>query len=440
MIRTRSVGQWNDPKRRTPGGSGRVRPIAVLAPLAIAVIAADLVVHGLVPVARAATNISPFATVSLEHDSNVFMRPASAPPLEAQGITALGDTIQQYEAGLTSEFDWGAERLRLDGDGTRALYDRFSFLDYSGYRFGGTLDWRASPVIDGSVSYDQHRYIAPFTQTLSTQLLLDTDRTAKATVRVLVTREWRLDLTPEFDQFDTPLPGYPDFRLRENVGTAGIDYLGFGRLTAGLRFHYSQGRYSGIAGATRYDQRESDLTTSYKLGGFSTFSANAGYTVRDTEANPAGDVANAGSGFAGYAGAIGRTSAFTGSLSYRRQLTAKTSAHLSLSRTLGSYAAGANPEVGTGGAVGLDWKADPKFTVAADYSLTREQIQGGLIVAGVTNRSDYARWGRVSIRYAALSWLAIRPYVIWQRQTSTFLLGNFSSTIVGIDFTSHLRW
>lgn len=441
MTRTISTVRCRDDLNRPmPGGQVASRPL--LSSRVCAIFVAGLTACGAAPLARAETNISPFAKVTVEHDSNVFMRPASSPPFASEGITALADTLQEYEAGMTSEFDWGAERLRLKGDAERIRYRRFSFLNRTEYKFHGDFDWRLSPVINGTVSYRQHHYLAPFTETLSTQAILDTERWAQATVRVFAAPEWRIDLTPQYHQFDSPLPGYRAFRLRERLGTAAVEYLGFGRFTAGMQLEYDQGRFAGIFGATRYDQRTALLKASYKVGGFSTFDGSVGYSVRDSEPNPSGSVPATG-GIAGFVGSIGRTSGVMGSLTYDRQITAKTSAYLSLFRRLDSYAAGANPEIGTGGTVGIEWKPDVRFKVDIDYGLTREKIQGGLIVTGVTGvttRNDYTRSGGISIRYAVLSWLVIRPYANWLRQTSTFRLGNYSSSTVGVQLISRLRW
>ncbi len=383
---------------------------------------------------RADTHVTPFAIASVAHNSNVFMRPTSAPPLAAQGIDAFGDMVQSYEGGMDAEFDWGAERLTIRGQGTRDLYKRFSFLDHTEYRLKGTFDWRAGPVIDGTFFYSQSRVMAPFADTLSTELLLNTEQIALATVRVRISPEWRIDLTPEYHKMRTPLPTFPFFDLREDVATGALEYLGFGKLMAGLRFRYTHGRYTGIVSAIRYDQREADLTAHYKVSGFSTFEGSVGYTIRDAQPNVIDSLPNPGvSEFAGYVGTVGRTSSVTGSISYHRQLTGKTSVFLTLYRAVESYTAGANPEIGTGGSAGLTWRADPKFTVDMEYSLTHHQIRGSLVVANVVNRSDRTQWGRVSIRYAALSWLAIRPYVVWTQESSTFVLGNYTSTVVGID-------
>ena len=393
--------------------------------------------------ALAATSVSPFATVGIEHDSNVFMLPSDFPGFTSSGLTGLGDTIQSYEAGLATKLDWGQDRLSFDGESTRYIYDRFSSLDHYEYGFGGVLDWRLGPIVDGSVNYRQTRVMAPFTDTLSLELLLNTERTASATVRVLVSPNWRLDLTPELHQLDTPLPGFADFRLRETIGTLGVDYLGFGRLTAGLQVDYDHGRYDGIVGATRYNQSDADFTANYKVSGLSTFSASVGYSSRDTSPNPAGSVAvsaaNAGA-YSGYGGVIGTTSAITGSLSYQRQLTGKTQATVSVLRAVDSYIAGANPEIATGGSVAVTWKPDVKFTVDLSYSLTQDQVQGGLVIANVVNMNERTQVANFDVRYAALSWLTLRPFFIWNQATSTFQFGNYSATTVGIDVTGRPTW
>jgi hypothetical protein len=405
------------------------------------VAAAALLAGAAQPIA-AATFFSPFAVLGYQNNSNVFTRPSSSPPFAAEGITALGDSILGYEAGLGTELDFGQDVFTVDANATRDQYDRFSFLNHYEYFFDGKLNWRLGPVVDGSVMLEQNRYMAPFTDTFTTGLLLDTERVASATVRILVMPEWRLDLTPEVHEFDTPLPGYPDFKLNETIGIAGIDYLGFGRLTSGLQFTDDEGRYRGITDATSYDQREADLTANYKVSGFSTFSGSAGYTVRDTEANPADSVGTpaAGGVYAGYAGALGKTSTVTGSLSYQRQLTGKTSMTLSIFRRVDSYTAGANPDVGTGGDVGVAWKADPKFTLNLTYALTEDKIRGGLVLLDAANRNDRLQTATFEVRYAALTWLTIRPYADYDKASSSFMLGNYSATIVGVDVTARFRW
>ncbi|HEV2271001.1 MAG TPA: hypothetical protein VGR92_16225 [Steroidobacteraceae bacterium] len=405
----------------------------------LAVVAAAALLAGAARPVLAATGFSPFATVGYEHDSNVFMRPSNEPAFAGEGITALGDSILDYEVGIDGEDDWGPERLTLNASATRNDYDRFSFLNNYEYIFGANLAWRLSPVLDGTATYKQTRYMAPFTNTFATSLLLDTERTGSVTGRVLISPEWRLDLTPELHQLDTPVPGFPDFSLREKIGIAGLNYLGFGKLTAGVQLTYDDGRYEGIAAATRYQQRDADLTANYKVSGLSTFTFAAGYSERSSEANPTDSAPLPPGVFAGYAGNLGTTSGATGALTYQRDFTGKTSARLSLFRRVDSYAAGANPEIGTGGEVGVTWKVDPKIIVNLNYGLAHDQIKGGLVVLNAVNRTDRTQNAEFEVQYTALPWLTIRPYVNWNKASSTFTLGNYSALMIGIDVTGRLH-
>jgi hypothetical protein len=434
----RDSGPGRVPGARTAPGTGHTAHDGGR----FALLAATVLLVGAAQPALAANVLNPFVTAGYEYDSNVFMRPSSIPAFAAEGITALGDSILDYEVGLNSVLNLGADQLTLEASGTHDQYHRFSFLSHNEYAVDANLRWHLTRIVDGTVTYEQHRYMPPFTYTLTTALLLDTDRTLEVPIHVLVMPEWRLDLTAELDQDTTPVPGFADFKLFDKTGVVGLDYLGFGRLTAGLQFSDGDGRYDGIAAATRYQQREFDLTANYKVSGFSKFTASAGYTNRNSEADPADSVqAPVGAdAFAFYAGSVGKTSGATGALSYSRQFTGKTSATLSIFRSVDSYAAGANPELSTGGTVGVTWKADPKFTLAFNYTLTRDQIKGGLIVLNTVNLADRSQTTEFEVRYLALSWLTLRPYVNWAKATSTFVLGNYSATIVGVDVTGRLQW
>lgn len=423
---------------RIPRGAAGVRENCTRYALAAA---AALLVGAARP-ALAVSGFSPFVTLGYEHDSNVFLRPSSAPAFGPEGITALGDSIFDYEAGLNTELDSDPYRFTLQASVTRDQYDRFSFLNHYESQLNAILHWQLTRVVEATFLYEQSRYMPSFTYTLTTGLLLDTDRMADVAVRVLMTPEWRFDLTPALHEVSTPLPGFADFKLVEKTGVAGLDYLGFGKLTAGLQFTDDVGRYEGIAAATRYQQHEFDLTANYKVGGFSAFSASAGYTNRNSQANPADSVPiPAGAEAAvGYAGIIGNTASATGSLSYQRQLTGKTGVTLSIFRRVDSFIAGANPELGTGGTVGVTWKADPKFTLSLNYGLTKDEIKGGLIVADAANRTDRTQTAAFEVRYQALAWLTVRPFVNWNKASSTFALGNYAATIIGVEVTGRPTW
>lgn len=388
------------------------------------------------PPLLAVTNISPYATVGIESNSNVFQRPDNLPPFAASGNTELGDTITDYFAGVKADFGLGLDDLKLYVEGRRYDYSRFTVLNHNEYKFGGDLTWHLGPIIDGTLSYSQSRIMEPLGDTLADVLELETDKTATGTARVLITPRWRFGVQPTWHEFDSPLPQFPQFGLRENSGAAALDYLGIEKLTAGLRVTYTDGSYHQIVAATKYHQTVAELTSDYAVTGWSAFTGRLGYTTRDSSlVNPA-DVG----AFGGAGGVVGRTNAVTGSLGVRRQLSVKTKISLEVFRAVQSYAAGANSVIGTGGDLALTWDPDVKFSVALHYRMETDSIQGALVIANsFTNRTDHPRYGVLEVKYHVTDWLTLRPYYRRDQRTSNFDEANFTSNIVGIDLTALFR-
>jgi hypothetical protein len=415
---------------KNTSSSAATRPnLAILAVIALACI-------GAAPQVLAVTNVTPYATVGVQTDSNVFARPDNQPPFAATGNTELGDTISEYLAGVIVDFGWGLDDLKLDAEGRRFNYSRFTQLDHNDYKFGGNFTWHLGPVVDGSLVYEQSHIMEPLADTFSEQLEQQTDRKATGTARILITPEWRFELQPSWHELDSPLPQYPGFGLHETAGAAALDYLGISKLVAGLRVRYTDGSFHQILGATRYHQTTAELTADYAVTGLSSFTGALGYTLRDSSlVNPA-DAAIIGN----QGGIIGRTSAVIGSLGLRRQLSVKTHVTLTLFREVDSYIAGANPEIGTGADLALGWEPDVKFSVALHYRLETQSIQGGLVIAnGFVDRTDHPRSAQLEVKYHITRWLTLRPYYSREERTSNFAEANYTSNTVGIDLSARFE-
>lgn len=393
-------------------------------------------------VASAVTNLAPYVTTGIEHDSNVFDVPSSMPPFALKGDDALGDTIERIVAGSTADFRTGQNDVGLDGEFRYFWYDHFTTVSHSEFTLGGHVEWHFGPVFDVYASYNFNRYMAPFAQTLVSQLEIDTDKTGLVTLRTLITPEWRLDLTPKEHDQTLPLPGYPDFSLHEKWASAAINYLGIARTTAGLGVDYVDGEYSHIVAATKYDQETVALTALYKVTGLSDFNGQLGYTQRNTEANPGGSLPFNGPGpippgFVGFAGAVGKTSSVTGRIFYDRQLTAKTGVSIGVFREVDSYVAGANAEIGTGGEIEVRWDPDVKFSVELNLRTEEDKFPGAVATQqAFNNRVDVVRNAQLQVKYFALDWLTIHPYFNYLVRTSNFAQASYSATTLGIDMTA----
>jgi hypothetical protein len=385
------------------------------------------------PAPQAAVKFSPLATVSVSHNSNVFARPADEPPFAGTGNTELGDTIARYLARATAEFDWGLNRLSVNGQAEHFQYNRFSQLNHNETKFGGAFDWHLGGAIDGTLEYSQRRAMASLADTFAEQLEIQTDKVFTGTFRFLVTPRWRIDLQPTWHEFDSPLPQYPDFGDKESGLAASLNYLGIQKLTAGLRLQYLDGRYHGIIAATKYHEVTAQLTANYAISGFSSFDGQLGYTKRQNS------FVNSDDAIQNPNNLQGNTTGLTGSLGFRRTLSVKTSVGARVFREIASYVAGANSEISTGGEADLKWEPDVKFTVVLRYRMATQAIEGEVAISQFAGRTDHIKDAEIDLEYHAAKWLTLRPYFLRDTRNSNFHDANFNSSVVGLDLTAHLN-
>ena len=383
--------------------------------------------------ARAVTDYNPFATIQVEHSSNIFSLP------DKQSLVpgaSFEDTITRYIVGGTAKFDWGPETLTLNAQGSRLQYADNTEMSHYESKFGGILGWHMSPILNGTLEYTRSRTISAPGDTLSQQLELQTEQVVRGTLKLLITPRWRFDVEPEWHQLESPLPLYPEFGYEETSTAASINYLGIQKLTAGVRGSYLDGSFHHIVDATRYHQKTAELTTDYAVTGFTAFDLKLGYTWRDSSfINPA-DAQNSNSG---PAGTLGSDKAFTGSLGLTRHLSVKTGLSLKVFREVDSYAAGANPDISTGAEAALKYDPDFRFSIGLRYRYAKESIQGTQVISDFTGRADRINEAELSVRYQILRWLSVRPYGSRYTRSSNLQRASYNNTIVGIDFTAQLH-
>src|SRR5581483_9401937 len=197
--------------------------------------------------AMAQAEFHPYAASQYEFDSNVFSLPNRDQAILLTGDAARDDTDWRSVAGLDAAYAWdrGRDRLGVTAEGRRLLYDRFSQLDHNEYLASGQFDWKAGTAWDGTLGARQERRMASFaTRTGTTERDMELDHNANAGVNVNLDPEWRVETAATWHKLDSPLPGFPDFQLRESGGTAALKYLGVSHLTAGVEAGYTDGRFS----------------------------------------------------------------------------------------------------------------------------------------------------------------------------------------------------
>lgn len=372
----------------------------------------------LVTPAFAQTSILPYASEKFEYNSNVFDLPDAATAKADDGDPKLSDSNSRTAAGADFSYQWDRQRFYATAEGRYIEYDHFKYLSHSEYMADGGLDWKMLDIFDGTIMGKIERYMAPFVQRdTATDLAIDLDRYGVAKFNIQVAPEWRIETGFDYHDLDSPIQFYPEYGLSETTGKIALKYAGFSHLTYGITADYTHGEYRNAPIQGSYEQTDLDLTVAYAVSSLSAFSGAIGDTRRDQGQNQ------------------GNLSALTGSFSYTRQLSGKTSLQASLTRLVNSYVGAGGSEEDTSGALRANYQATYKIGIAVGVQYLRSKFLAetvpGIEVPGSSYHSPSASF---TLNYQALRWLLIRPYATWQRRSSDLENFNFTGTVVGIEF------
>ncbi len=370
----------------------------------------------------AQTHFTPYANGTYEYDTNFFALANGVPePQGSSGPTrAVG--FETYNAGFESAYDWGLQEFFANAEGRRVDYADFSELNHNEYTLDGGLRWKLASVLDGVFEYDRARTQVSYllfnaTAISYTQLYLQVQSVGNANINLQLSPEWRLETQGKINELDSPRPGYPNLTVQEDSVTEGLKYVGFANLSAGLVAGYLDGRFTSgeFLVTPKYRQYSGSLAADYSLSGLSLFHGAVGYTNRDLEQ-------------------AGKVSALTGVISYERDLTAKTSVNVTLIRALNIYVTAAAPEIDTSAEFDALWKPTAKIGVSVGYQYMHSSIGATDIIDVVAPaRTDRLQTPNLQVKYQALDWLSLRPYMQYRSRQSSFTVYSFSGVQYGIE-------
>jgi hypothetical protein len=356
------------------------------------------------------------ATAKYEYNSNVFDLSAGS---VAVGVanSRRADWYQAYGASVEAIDTWDQDKLYATLNGKEFRYGYFTELNHTEYAFDGGLIWKAGKDLDGKLDVTRSRSMAPFTILLQTQISLTTDQKETAQIGWQFIPDWRVQGVGNYHTVDQPLVGSPDLKLAENSGQLTLQYLGRAGLVAGISGTYANGHYTGSLTNANPDYRQETLEfdANYQATGSSSFTGQAGYTRRTSPAS------------------VDNSSGPTGQLTYKNQLTPKTSVNVSVQHNIVSYITNSGSEVDTSVATGVTWQATYKLGVNANYTYTRSLLPSQGNTSG-TNRVDHLQFANLKIDYQPLRWLWIQPYVNVQTRSSNFTGAAFNASVYGVSF------
>ena len=359
----------------------------------------------------------PYAGAQYEFNSNIFALASREEMIADTGQSQRSDTDLRSTIGLDAKGAFGPDRLSGTIEGRRYLFDRFSDLDHNEYLYTGEFDWKAASILDGKLGIDQERRMAAFSDRISTQLAMEIDRVLDAGFNVDLDPEWRMETGAKLHRLNSPLPGFPDFKLRENTGTVALKYRGTAKFTSGLQAVYVDGRFSGVPDSPAYSQFTGLLTSTYTVSGKTDLDSDIGYTYFRSR-DPGG------TNIGGLSVTIGLNERFTG----------KTSADLHAYRRVEGFVAGADAVTDTGIDVGLQWQATTNFGVQTSYEWVYSEY--GALGPGApsgSDRRDHAQLTTLSLNFLPLDWLALRLYGNYTDRESDVQIDGFNQAIAGID-------
>lgn len=376
--------------------------------------------------AIAAVDMSANVTVGGQYDTNARQLASIESPPPTEGSIARDDASTYVTASVNAAAGGeGPLRANVQASYTHSESMRLETLDHDDYSFTAGVDWRPSQVFDVSLLATQDRLPLGLADVGGNEAAPQTTQRYQGTLRLRPTPRWQLSLTPGWNETKTSLPAADDFLLRESSAIASIEFLGAGRLVPGVSATRVEGKYSGVVNPTRYIQQTVHGTVGYRLTEVTAFSLEAGQTWRSTHlrepTSDPGAIANEGS-----------NSAFTGSLSVFRQLTAKTSVNLNVFRNFQLYDAGVNLSIGTGFRAGVNWAATSKVSVALDATHTWSTIDNVEFGGVPIKRKDLVRTYSFGVNYRATRAVSLSTGLTRNVRRSEVWSDQYNSTIANV--------
>ena len=376
--------------------------------------------------------------VRYEYNTNVFDLQQGFPtPFTPVGVTnssdiKYSDSYIAYGGKFDASYLLSQQQFYATVLGTEYHYDRFTELDHSEYTFDGGWDWKVGRLWDGVLDVTRIRSMVSFWNVVGTSLVLQTEQRETAKASVQATPDWRAEFTGLTRKVDQPQTLAPDLSLTETSGQAAVKYTGTAGVTAGVSGTYLKGSFSNVGPlvvAPSYTQTSGALTATDVVTGLSTFRGQIGYSRRSSDSG------------------INNISGATGELDYQRALTGKTSVEVDLTRQINAYLTNDASEIDSVAALTATWQATYRIGVVLGYTFTYRQLphQGttlvdGVIVGNGTQQMEYLNMPSLTVTYAPVPWLILKPYVNYQtRSSQNFVGGNFDATVVGLQFTLQLQ-
>jgi hypothetical protein len=360
------------------------------------------------------------ATGQFESNSNLFAFDNGATQPGTSGARGSSNDFV-YGASLDGAYTWSRQELYATATVKEFDYQQYSDLNHNEYDLDGGLKWQLAELLDGNVEVTRTHAMVPFLDLSGTQeaLSLLTVQQESFQVGLKLSSEWKLEGSAVTSTTNQPIAGASNQELTQTSGTTSIEYAGFGPFTSGLTGSYLTGDYNGLNGAqdSSFSQSTVGFLTNYKFSR-TTFNGQVTYTHRTSD-----DSRDNASGL-------------TGLVSFKDQLTAKTSVVLTLDRAINTYYLNLGSEIDSEAGITVDWQATYKIGTSLGYTFTYRAFPGQAQGPSNAYPVDYQQYVTLAVTYKPVRWLSIAPYANVQTRRSNVFGNNFNATVYGVTLSA----
>jgi len=368
-----------------------------------------------------------FADVGYSHDNNLFRLPDASPGYD----DTRGDNMRTVDAGLSFNQTYGRQVLTAQAKVTRVNFDHFTALNYNGKDMQADWGWHLGNHLEGNLGGTYSEVLAPYTDIVTNQRNLRTQKGAYGKGAWTFHPSWRLRGSVEQNRYKYDLDIQAPNNHKDNVGELGLDYLASSSSSVGLQMDKTQRRYDilrvvdGQQTNANSDQTDLRLRVVWRvtpvtelqfLGGHSRRTYDPLYSTHDSS---------------------GGTARLSGNTLVDGKLRVSGSVYhefASVESSLFSY----STNTGANAALGLDLSA--KLQLQAQSSYLKRSFNGLLAASLPFDFSDRTRTNNLTLTYAPLSKLQLSASLFRERRSGFALLGSGSYHDNGASLNLNLQY
>lgn len=379
--------------------------------------------------ARADTidSLHAFADVGYSHDNNLFRLPDASPGYD----NTRGDSMRNLDAGLTFNQTYGRQVISAQAKVTRVNFDHFTSLNYNGKDMLADWGWHLGNHLEGNLGTTYSEVLAPYTDIVTNQRNLRTQRRSYGKALWTFHPSWRLRGSVEENRYKYDLAIQAANNRKDEVGELGLDYLASTSSSIGLQMDKTQYRYDslrnldGVQTNANSDQTDLRLRVVWRvtpvtelqfLGGHARRTYDPLYSTHDSS---------------------GGTARLTGSTVVDGKLRlngALFHEFASVESSIFSYS------TNTGANLAAGWDLSAKLQLQAQSSYLKRSFNGLLAASLPFDFSDRTRNNSLSLTYAALAKLQVSASVFNERRSGFALLGSGSYHTNGASLNVNLQY